>query len=364
MSANLNYDNEGRASVAYTGDLPWHREGQKIENAFTMEEAIKEANLDYEVELRPLHIYDGDNVSHKVPNRQAVVRKDNNVTLGVVGNKYSVLQPREAFGFFDGLFGEGKCRYDVAGVLGNGERMWLLAKIEDNEPLEIVPNDVLEKYLCLTTAFDGSGATIATPTPVRVVCQNTVNVVLKDVKAADRGGIQNFVRVKHTGDCAARLKDAGQILKNTGIWYDEAKMHFQKFAKTDLTVKQTRDYVATVLYNEDTANENVDEWKARTRNTVNSVMDLVDGGRGSDIKGVRGTLWGAYNALTEYADHTKVYRGTKTKTGIDSRKSFEQSQFGSGRYMKERAFNVAVETATRHARLQTIESAAPSLINN
>jgi phage/plasmid-like protein (TIGR03299 family) len=358
MSANLNYDANGNASVAYKGATPWHREGQKLESAFTAEEAIKAANLDWEVECRPVYHYTDGEDGYKaieIEERKAVVRTDTNEALGIVGNRYAPLQNREAFGFFDGLFGEGNCRFETAGALGKGERIWLLAKMDDNDPMEVVMGDVVDKYMCLTTAHDGSGSVLASFTPIRIVCGNTCSMFIRDIKKADKEGVQSFVRIKHTGEVANRVKAAGDILRTAGIFYDEAKMVFQKFAKADMTVGATKNYVARVLLGAKAAEKSA-EWTTRSRNTVNSVMDLVDGGLGTEIPGVRGTLWGAYNGLTEYADHKRDYRGTKDAEGrVDTRKRFEAAQFGAGRELKERAFTIGRELVEKTIPLKKME---------
>lgn len=364
MSANLNYDADGNASVAYTGATPWHREGQKLESAFTAEEAIKAANLDWEVECRPVYHYTDGEDGYKaieIEERKAVVRTDTNEALGIVGNRYAPLQNREAFGFFDGLFGEGNCRFETAGALGKGERIWLLAKMEDNDPIEVIIGDVVDKYLCLTTAHDGSGSVLGSFTPIRIVCSNTLNMFLRDIKSADGENVQSFIRIKHTGEVADRVKAAGDILRTAGIFYDEAKMVFQKFAKTELTVGATIRYVSRVLLGAKAA-EKPSDWTTRSRNTVNTVMDLVDGGVGTEIKGVRGNLWGAYNALTEYADHKRDYRGTKDSEGrVNTRKRFEAAQFGAGRELKERAFTIGRELVGAKKHTKTMEAPLPEL---
>ena len=322
---------DGRANMAYTGRTPWHDLGQNIEEAFDAETALKEANLDWEVEVAPLYHKDPDAVGTvsedafaKSSKGKVVRRLDNGDELGVVGMKYSPLQNKDAFAFFDGVFGEGKARYETAGYLGKGERMWLLANMTNNDPIEILPGDEINKYLLLTNDFTGSYSVIGSFTPIRVVCNNTLTAAVRDII---KGG--NTVRVKHIGDVADRLNFAGKVLAQAGVFYDEVKDLFQTFAKKQLNGEQTRTYIHRSLFDDNK------ETKSRTKK-VDEVEGLMHTGRGSDIVGVRGTVWGAYNALTEYVDHHKVYRGGATKR-------LEASQFGTGRHLKKKALTIGAE---------------------
>jgi len=331
MSHGIELTN-GRANMAYTGRTPWHNLGQNIEGAFDAETALREANLDWEVEVAPLYIdadgvYDNAGkgfVPRKSERGKVVIRKDTGDELGVVGPKYSPLQNKDAFAFFDGVFGEGKARYETAGYLGKGERMWLLANMTANDPVEILPGDEVNKYLLLTNDFTGSYSVLGSFTPVRVVCNNTLTAAVSSII---KGG--NTVRVKHVGDVKNRLQFAGEVLSASGVFYDEVKNLFQSFAKKQLNGEQTRNYIHLSLFDDNK------ESKSRTKK-VDMVEGLMHTGRGSDIAGVRGTVWGAYNAVTEYVDHIKEYRGGDAK-------KLEASQFGTGRHLKTKALKLGAE---------------------
>ncbi len=319
----------GKANIAYAGETPWHNLGQKIENAFDAETALREANLDWEVETAPLY-YDkkewGDPTipMSKSERAKVVLRKDNGVELGVVGPSYVPLQNKEAFAFFDGVFGKGNARYEAAGYLGQGERMWLLANLDDNEPIEILPGDVIKKYLLLTNDHTGNYAVLGGLTPIRVICGNTCTAATS--KLLKETGT---IRVKHVGDVANRLHFAGEILAKAGVFYDEVKHLFQAFASKQLNGEQTRNYIHGTLF------DDPKRTKSRAK-TVDTVEGLMHTGRGSDIAGVRGTVWGAYNAVTEYVDHEKEFRGGDLKR-------IEASQFGTGRTIKAKALQLGTE---------------------
>ena len=323
MSHGIELTN-GRANMAYTGRTPWHNLGQNIEGAFDAETALREANLDWEVEVAPLY-YETDTSTRVESTKGKLVRRvDTGDELGVVGPKYSPLQNKDAFAFFDGVFGEGKARYETAGYLGKGERMWLLANMTSNDPIEILPGDEVNKYLLLTNDFTGSYSVLGSFTPVRVVCNNTLTAAVSSII---KGG--NTVRVKHVGDVKNRLQFAGEVLSASGVFYDEVKNLFQSFAKKQLNGEQTRNYIHLSLFDDNK------ESKSRTKK-VDMVEGLMHTGRGSDIAGVRGTVWGAYNAVTEYVDHVKEYRGGDAK-------KLEASQFGTGRHLKTKALKLGAE---------------------
>ena len=333
MSHGIELTN-GRANMAYTGRTPWHNLGQNIEGAFDAETALREANLDWEVEVAPLFYetltcHEGDEsrqyIKHVKSDKGQIVRRvDTGDELGVVGPKYSPLQNKDAFAFFDGVFGEGKARYETAGYLGKGERMWLLANMTSNDPIEILPGDEVNKYLLLTNDFTGSYSVLGSFTPVRVVCNNTLTAAVSSII---KGG--NTVRVKHVGDVRNRLQFAGEVLSASGVFYDEVKNLFQSFAKKQLNGEQTRNYIHLSLFDDNK------ESKSRSKKG-DMVEGLMHTGRGSDIAGVRGTVWGAYNAVTEYVDHIKEYRGGDAK-------KLEASQFGTGRHLKTKALKLGAE---------------------
>jgi phage/plasmid-like protein (TIGR03299 family) len=158
MAHKLHIEN-GRASMMYVGKEPWHGLGTKLDGPVTSEEAIKAANLDWVVEKKPLVAYDGKH-AHPVGNRYAIVRKDcygqPKPVFGIVGADYTPLQNRDAFAFFDRIVGRGAAIYHTAGALGDGERVWMLAKLPN--PIHVAGDDVTDKFLLLSNSHDGGNA--------------------------------------------------------------------------------------------------------------------------------------------------------------------------------------------------------------
>ena len=216
MAHNLNFNERtGRYSFFSVQEKAWHGLGQIVTDYPTSAEAIKHAGLDYEVTKSPLYTKASNiinptenleigNNEVNVPNYFATIRTDNNTVLGVVGKDYHIVQNREAFSFFDSIVGgTDGILYETAGALGNGERIFITAKLPDYIRVGN-GDDVTEKYIFLTTSHDGSGSITAAFTPVRIVCQNTLNASLRNMS--------NVVRIRHTSGAKQRLENAHKVM--------------------------------------------------------------------------------------------------------------------------------------------------------
>jgi phage/plasmid-like protein (TIGR03299 family) len=273
--------------------------------------------------------------SHK-----AIVRTDTQDVLGVVGNNYEPLQNKDAFRFFDALVKDKTALYETAGALKGGRQIWLLAKIQGQ--IDILKNDPINKYFLLTNSHDGLRAVAGRITPIRVVCDNTLT-------AAMGRKVREEIRIVHRGNVADRLEFAGQLLAKVGAYYDELSEVYRKFAKVHMKEKQMRTYIAEALRpyggvkTEQEALEiaklqEEEGMSVRLQTEVNNVLTLVENGRGTDIKGVRGTLWGTYNAITEYVDHHKTPR-----SGDEGRVQY--IGFGTGKMVKDAALKIGMRFA-------------------
>lgn len=311
MSHNIEIKN-GRASIAYAGKTPWHKLGQPLKEAFDAKTALKQGGLDFTVEKVGVKTVDGGNI----PNRFALRRTDSKDVLGIVTDFYQPLQNREAFGFFDAVFGKGKARYEVAGVLGKGEKVWLLAQLPGE--FTVGREDLIGKWLLLTNGHDTNEPVRAKFTPIRVVCQNTLNAALRSTESE--------VRVQHIGNVTGKLEIAGKLLKQAGIYFDEMQTVFTGFLKFQLKEKSLRQYVTRVMAGD---NAKFEELSTIGQRQIAEIEKLHETGRGHDIKGVRGSLWGAYNAVTEFVDHERTD------------KSVGFILTGRGSEIKQRAFSVA-----------------------
>ena len=207
MAHNLNIHN-GRASMMYVGDAPWHKLGVKLPKLATSAEAIEAAGLDYEVHKKQLFCKPNGRHLVEVPRSFCTVRRDTEAVLGIVGDRYTVLQNEDAFTFFDSLVGTGEAIFETAGALGQGESIWLLAKLPGY--IRVGRNDEVKKYLLLTNSHDGKSMVRAKLTPVRVVCNNTLSAALE--------GAEQEVRIRHTPSAVDRLEEAHKILGLTNAF--------------------------------------------------------------------------------------------------------------------------------------------------
>lgn len=321
MAHNLNTNKKtGKVSMFYYGEAPWHKLGQKLDKPATAEEAIKAAGLDYTVTKMPLRANPGPGKKMiEVPNYFATVRTDTMDSLGVVGNRYEPLQNRDAFRFFDSLVGKGEAIYHTAGALGKGEKIWIMAKLPDY--IRIGKNDVVEKFLLLTNGHDGRTLVRAKLTPIRVVCENTLNMAMR--------GSDQQVGVMHNSNTVDTLETAWKVLGLTNKLYDELGAIFNTMSLTKITDKQLVQYVTELVYGEEA------ERSTRKEAQKERILQLAHEGKGSEFESSKGTIWGAYNAATEFADH------------VDGEKRNEEAVlkslwFGAKEEFKVRAYNMAI----------------------
>ena len=312
----------GKASMAYFGEVPWHRLGTKLDRPATASEAIAAAGLDFEVNLQSLWTSAGE----PVVRRQAVVRQDSSEVLGIVGNGYQPIQNLECFSFLDSVVADGRLRYHTAGALGKGERIWMLAKL----PGEICvanSDDITEKFLLLSNSHDGSSALRVYFTPIRVVCANTLAM-------AERRSRHEGVSIIHKGDLAAKVSEAQEILGFASKYYCELEGKINRLAQ----YRPTRDQICAYfksLYPERSGNPS-----RRSENVRARLLELFEEGRGQKIPAIRFSAWSAYNAVTEYVDHHRSTRGKTSEERFNQR--LNSAWFGSGARLKVDAWREAM----------------------
>lgn len=304
--------------------IPWHGDGNAV-SPKTAEEAIRAAGLDWEVALRPLFVrYDGaDGLGSgaELTGHRANVRLDTGDVLGVVGDRYTPVQNRAAFDFVDPLVQAGKLTYETGGALGAGQRIWLLGYRTE---LEVARGDTVRSFLLFTNTHDGSGAVRVFLTGVRVVCENTVNMALGE-------GRGEGLAIRHTASAAFKLTQASKALEVADKSMGETLAKWKAMAARPLTHSRVQAYFQAVVPDNPDAERNT-----RTENIRRELHDLFESGQGSDLPSVRGTLWAAYNAVTEYVTHI---RGAQKEASA----RLESVWFGSGRAMIETAEAAALE---------------------
>lgn len=214
-------------TMFYTREKPWHGLGTMVEEAPSSKEALALAGLDWSVIQKPIETVDRIFVTGFKVN----LRDSDNKVLGIVTDRYRVVQNREAFAFTDELLGEG-VKYETAGSLQEGRRTWLLAKLPQRY---IISGDEITPYLVFMNSHDGTGAIKAAVTPIRVVCQNTLNLALATAKRS--------WSTNHTGDISGRIKDAHNTLLYAERYMDALGKTIDRLSQTMLSDRQVYEYI-------------------------------------------------------------------------------------------------------------------------
>jgi phage/plasmid-like protein (TIGR03299 family) len=316
----------GRTSMMYVGDVPWHGLGTKLDAPATALETIQAAGLDFNVRLA--HITTTDGLS--IPGRKAVVRTDTNAVLGVVGSSYVPVQNRQAFGFLDAIAADGGIRYHTAGALRRGERIWLLGKLSGQIRVK-GSDDLTEKYLLLSNSHDGSSALRVFFTPIRVCCSNTLAM-------ADRSGKGEGIAIRHQGNLPAKVQEAQEVLGLARRYYDDLEIRIDFLASHHPTAAQLGRYFET-LYPDPVEGSN-----SRAKNVRDSLYNLFERGKGQEIPAIRHSAWAAFNAVTEFVDHHRSTRGRSDHERGSNR--LDSAWFGSGNRLKQQAFRLALDMAS------------------
>jgi phage/plasmid-like protein (TIGR03299 family) len=254
------------------------------------------------------------------PDRKVLHRSDNGAPLAVVSDGYRVVQPAEIMDFFRELVELGGFQLETAGALSYGRRVWALASVADAAP--VVERDLVKPYLLLGTSYDGTMATVAKFTAIRVVCNNTITAAVGGYGEADLGYLKSAVRVLHSerfNPEAVRLQLG--IVANA---WESFLVQSRQLADRPMAAEAADDFVAELLKPYHTSKLPINETRAYKR-----ILALFNGGAiGSELPGVAGTKWAMLNAVTELVDHE---RGRSNNTRIES------AWFGAGAALKARA---------------------------
>lgn len=320
-------------TLAFTGQRPWHKLGVQFEEEFTSAEAIAAARLDYPVLKEQLHRLRpdlGPGFTEPI-DAWATINGHTQDVLGVVGDVYEVLQNREAFDFLDILLKESGGKLTTAGAIGNGEKVWMLAKLP--EVFYPIAGDGVEQYLLGTTSHDGSLKTEVRFTGVRVVCANTFSQAIN--------GSRSVIAIRHTSNVRQRLDMAAMVLLNYKRHFDVVSDTFEKLASVRVDDTWLDEYLVRMVGNP----LNVEEGRARTM--MEKRIKLIEGrlafGKGTDLPGVHGTAWWALNAMVEFADYDMKARGQDS----DLTRRTNSILFGRAANFKQEALNTALAMVSR-----------------
>lgn len=294
--------------------VPWHGLGVPVEGAVTTEEAIRHADLDWSVhkyQVAAVHTDDGRTmrVSDIDERAYVTVRMDSArdtagpKVLGSVGANYSVIQNRDAFNFLDSIAGE--LKYETCGALNGGARVWMLASLKDTPEIMVAGKDPVHPYLLLSNTHDGSSSLRAMLTTIRVVCSNTLGAALTQ-------GRGEGVTIRHTVSAPAKLELAKSVIGLTRAQLDAWHERANVYAKSGIKVAQWLALPKLLLPSKEV------EVPTRTRNQRAELLSLMDGGTGNDAGFMRGTVWAAMNAVTEFSSHKMEVRGDVGENRLNS----------------------------------------------
>lgn len=320
MAHELAFFTDGRARMAYVGETPWHHLGQQLQPGASLDVWAKQSGMDFEILGAPVTFKAASGKTYPQGTKQVLYRADTDEPLGVVGNKYKVVQPIQILEFFKNLVSEQGFQLETAGVLFNGAKYWALART-GNE-IKLKGGDLTRQYLMLTTACDGSLRTTAKMVDTRVVCNNTIQMAV--------GETSGEIKVSHSSTFDA-FKVQTDLGVYDGAWADHiAKIKAMCNRKvTDLEAIQ----FVTNLFG-DTERPLEDN---KTIPAVGKVLGLFAGnGKGAELSSAKGTAWGLLNSATEYVDW---------HIGKSQDRRLESAWLYGGSNLKMQAFNDAFALA-------------------
>lgn len=307
---------EGKAEMAYRGDVPWHHLGQELKEGASLDTWIKEANFTWNIDATPAMYQhkDGYLDSGKV----CLNRSDTGGFLGMVSKQYKAVQPREVLEFFRKLTENEGFEMETAGALFGGKRLWALAKI--GKAFKLAKEDEVRPYVLLATACDGTMQTTARFTSKRPVCNNTLS-------PAVNGKAEVTISHRSKFDADAVHQQMGLITAGAAQLMADA----QKLAKLKVAQKDAEAFIAK-LVSQAVFVETDDLEVIRKSKPYQYIMQLFNGaGLGSQMASAKGTGWGLVNAVTEYVDHRMGGKSTDHK--------LQNAWFGKGQDAKQLAYS-------------------------
>lgn len=276
-------------SMFYVRETPWHGLGTKVMEAPSSKEALSLAGLDWRVLQEPIYTENEE----LVEGYKANVRDSDRKVLGVVTDRYKVIQNEEAFAFTDELLGEG-VRYETAGSLQGGKKVWLLAHLPHEY---IISGERISPYLLFSNTHDGSGAIKVALTPIRVVCNNTLNLALTTAKRS--------WSMIHTGDIMEKMNEAKDTLFMAEKYMDSLGKEFENLRMKKINDSKVMEYIEILLPIEQGATpqqaRNIKKLQEDMKIRYFDAPDLQDVGRNA---------YRFINAVSDFATHAEPLRRT------------------------------------------------------
>ena len=276
-------------TMFYTREKPWHGLGTMVAEAPNSKDALRLAGLNWKVLQEPVYTENKE----LIQGYKANVRDTDRKVLGVVTDRYKVIQNEEAFAFTDTLLGEG-VRYETAGSMQEGRRVWMLARL----PREfIICGERISPYMVFSNTHDGSGAVKTALTPIRVVCNNTLNLALRTAKRS--------WSMIHTGDISGKIEEAKNTLLLADEYMTALGQEFENLRKIKLSEKQVLDYIKILLPMEE--NYSLLQKRGVEKLRADMKMRYFDA---PDLKDVGNNGYRFVNAVSDFATHSTPRRKT------------------------------------------------------
>ncbi len=338
MAHNINYNQEtGKYSFYSVKEKAWWGDNYHISDRYERsEDVLIKAQLNFIVEKC-------SNI-HRLPSGKEIqsstsfftYRTDTEQILGhQLGGDYRVVQNKQSFEFFDAIAGKDGVYYETAGALGKGEKIFITAKLPDY--IRIGNDDIIEKYLFLTTAHDGKGSIIAAFTPIRIVCNNTLNAALSNCS--------NMVTIRHTTGAIDRLKEAHKVMGMVSKASPLLQEVFNHMATVKISDPEVKKLIQIAMAPNKEVLENIklgkeDENSTAFKNIVDEVFGYSVMSETQQLETTKGTVFGAYNAVTGYFQNVRSYKDNDAKL-----KSILYG--GTGQSKAQKTFELCLEFAKK-----------------
>jgi phage/plasmid-like protein (TIGR03299 family) len=334
--------------IAYAGETPWHGIGTQVDRGTSGVVMLQKAGLDWKVDLRSIAVSAGRGQKSGTGGKwnqkacdgfKAVTRATDGRVFMIGTQKYQPLQNREVVEFFNDVCSAGDATMETVGALRDGAVIWALARLKDADA-SLLGVDELKGYLLLSTSHDGTLATTGRPTQVRVVCNNTLTQAL-----ASKPGENSFRLLHNTKWTDARKTAAKQAMGVAVEQVQAVNTLCAGLAKVTIDHSGWIEFMSKLMGGDDQVINPKDPTKL-TR-TAEMIQAATVSSPGSDLPSAKGTLWGAVNGVTYYADHTRGFSTTTQASRLTA------AWFGEGNSLKTRALKVAAEVAGLQAELVT-----------
>jgi phage/plasmid-like protein (TIGR03299 family) len=316
MADNID-QSTGRPAIAYVGEKPWHNLGEKLPPGQPIEVWLRAARLEWELKRLPVqYLVDGE--FRTMDDRFVLVRSDTGAGLSVVSAEYEILQPKQVLEFYRDLVKDYGYALETAGALDGGRKVWALARTGAYDVADEKGDDGIAAYVLLATSCDKTLATTAAFTSIRVVCENTLFFAVADIKTQKRPQ----VKVPHS-----LLFEPKAVKEKLGLidtaWSD-FMARVRKMTKHPMKPDQASQFFKSLLLQ-----KNKEALSAKAQREHEAIAALFTSAPGQQLGSAQGTLWGAVNAVTYYADHVRPGKG------LDRLNS---AWFGAGCTLKDKAW--------------------------